>query len=404
MSRLTLSKAAAPSAPAAGKVSIYFNSASGRYELIDGDTGQTYPLQAAEFDKNLLVNAGFDLAQRQAPGTLTSYATSANRQYGADRWAMMVQTSSLQFQRVDTIGATESGITARMYGKYKQITGAGKAIVLQWVESTSTAPLRGRKVRVQVKMKRTVASSMTIRLGLVQNQAAGTFDAPTAAFVSAYGSNGVDPTLGASIAAIAPVANTAIGGSISGNYVTCVLSGSWVNYGAVFTAPSDCKNLAVVIITDSQLAINDELNVTEAGLFDGPDVVDWLPQPFANEVDRCQRFYCKSFAIDSAPAQNFGQGGAVEAIAGKAGATALGGQIGVRFPVRMRATPTTITIYCPTEASAQIDRLNGTTPIAHTATATQDSNDCGFAATSTGTANTAVGDLIGLHYSAEAEI
>lgn len=401
MSRIILNKGAAPSLPAGGKVSLYFNSSTGRLELEDGDTGQTYVLQAAEFDKNLLINGGFDFAQRQAPGTLTSYATSANRQYAADRWAMMVQTSSLQYQRVDSIGAVEAGLNARMYGKYKQITGAGKAVIFQWIEGSSTAALRGRKVRVQVKMKRTVAAAMVIRLGLVENQAAGTVDAPTVAFVSAYGANGVDPTLGASIAYIAPVANTAIGGAITGNMVTCTLTGSWVNFGAVFTVPTNSKNLAPVIITDSQLAINDELNVAEAGAFDGPDVMDWVPQPFANEIDRCQRFYSKSFAIDTAPVQNPGiNTGENKTKKIVAGATA-GRFETILWPVRMRTTPT-VTFFNPAAANAQArDETNNADTTVTTAVGTTDRQT---AVTFTGNAATVAEGLIGVHWTADAEI
>jgi len=400
VSRHTLVKSAAPSAPAVNKVSIYFNSTTQRLELIDGDTGQTYTLQAAEFDKNLLINGGFDFAQRQVPGTLTSYATSANRQYGADRWAMMVQTSSLQYQRVDSIGATESNLSARMYGKFKQITGAGKAVIFQWVEGSSIASVRNRKVRVQVKMKRTVAAAMTIRLGLVQNQAAGTVDAPTTAFVSAYGANGVDPTLGASIAAIVPVAGTAIGGTISGNYVTCNLTGSWVNFGAVFTVPSDAKNLALVIITDSQLAVNDELNTAEAGIYDGPDVMDWVPQALANEIDRVRRFYNKSFAIDVAPGQNVGLTGAIRLWAAQAGAVSFV-HGAIRFPVWMRAAPT-MTYFNPSAANAFLRQT--VTPSDATATSATQITESQAEVTATGLAAWAKGDGLAIHYTAEAEI
>jgi len=401
MSRVLLSKVAAPSLPAAGKVSLYFNTTTQRLEIEDGDTLQTYPLQAAEFDKNIIINGGFDLAQRQLPGTLTSYATSANRVYaGADRWGAMIQTSSLQYQRVDTNAAPETGLQARYYGKYKQITGAGKAVLHQIVEGSSAMPLRGRKVRLQVKMKRTVAAAMTVRLGLAQLAAAGTIDTVPTAFVSAYGANGVDPTFGANIALLTPVTGTAVGGTISGLGISCVLSGSWLNYSAVFTVPTDCKNIIPVIWTDSQLAVNDELNISEAGLFDGPDVVDWIPLPLPLEMRRCQRFYHKSFDIDVAPAQNVGLTGAVRGYVSVAGAVASQ-PIGIRYPVPMRAAPT-LTFFNPSAANA----FTRNTTAGSDATATSGSTigNQGSDIFFTGIAAWTVAQAVAVQYTADAEL
>jgi hypothetical protein len=57
-------------------------------------------------------------------------------------------------------------------------------------------------------------------------------------------------------------------------------------------------------------------------------------------------------------------------------------------------------------AGAQAFRLSGTSPAVQTATATRanSTTDRGVVCTATGDANGAVGDLVGVHYTADAEL
>jgi hypothetical protein len=400
---LILNKGVAPGQIGLGKGELYFDSTIQRLCFKDSDTSQVSFLQSTGLDRNYIINGSHFFAQRQAPGTLTTYSTTTGRNYAADRWGITNENASVQYQRVDTLGGVETGLASRSYGRYKKITNAGKMVVSQFVEGISSANLRGGIVRVQAKMRYSVAASMTVRLGLVELQAAGTIDTVPATFIS--GAVGTDPTLGTNLAYIAPIAGTAegTGGTIIGNGLTCVLTSAWTRFSANFTVPTTSKNLAVVIWTNGQPAALDELNISEVGLYDSADIHDWAEMPMSTELQMCQRFCCKSFAVDTAPAQNAGVVGCISGIAGKAGATALAGKIWVGFPTTMRGLPT-VTIYCPTEASAQIDRIDGTTPIAHTATAQLHLGDGGVFVTSTGTTNTAVGDTIALHYLASAEL
>jgi hypothetical protein len=76
----------------------------------------------------------------------------------------------------------------------------------------------------------------------------------------------------------------------------------------------------------------------------------------------------------------------------------------IQFPVTMWKTPT-ITYFTPTAAGAQVWRFSGAAAAAFTATATRTSSitDNGCVVTATGDAANAVGDLVGVHYTAEAE-
>lgn len=346
----------------------------------------------------LIANGGFALAQRQAPGTLTTYSNTSGRSYGADRWGMTNENASIQYQRIDTSGAVESGLLARHYGKFKKLTSTGKMIVSQVLEGSDSAPLRGLNVRVQVKMKRTVAAAMTVRLGLLQLAQAGTIDSIPATFASAFGANSVDPTWGTNLAAIAPVAGqTPENASIVGNFLTCVVTGSWLRFGGYFLVPSDLKNLVLVAFTDSQAVANDELNMTEAQICLGTDIQAWTPPALDAEIARCQRFFSKSFPIDSAPATNFGVAGALRFQAGKAGALAEIAQI--ELPVRMRIAPATMTLYNPSVANVQVRDVTGAVDCS--ASAVANPGELYVDVNTTGNAATAVGNELKVHWTAD---
>jgi hypothetical protein len=268
------------------------------------------------------------------------------------------------------------------------------------------AHLRGKKVRVSIKHNQKVGSGQTYKLGLLQLQVAGTVDVSPAFLTGAWSTTtGVDPAWGTNLAAITPDASpTGEGGTITGAYlnVTTVAT-TWTKSSCVFTIPTNAKNLVFVFFSDATGGTTDNISISEAQVTEGPDLVDFVPEPLTYELLRCQRFFCKSFAQTTVPVQNGGVVGCITSIAGKAGATALAGKIWCQFPVVMWKSPTVVG-FCPTEASAQVDRIDGTTPIAHTATAQLHLGDNGVFFTSTGTTNTAVGDTIAIQYTADAEI
>src|SRR5258706_1784633 len=166
MSYETFLTAAIPATPAAGKATIGFDTVTKRMYFID-EKGVVSYMTNWDWKENQIINGGFDFAQRQTPGTLTTYSNTTGRTYRADRWGITNENASVQYQRVDSIAATETGLNARFYGKYKKITNAGKIIISEVLEATNSGPLRGRTVRLQAKMRFTVAASMTVRLGLL---------------------------------------------------------------------------------------------------------------------------------------------------------------------------------------------------------------------------------------------
>ena len=393
-----LLESAAPGTPTAGSTVLYVDTTGLLHQKDDTGLDLVIP-ESGMRDQNVVINGNFDYAQRQAPGTLTTYSNTSGRTYGADRWGVTNENASIQYIRTDTATTPQTGLNSRMFGTYSKITSTGKLFISQVVAGSDCLHLRGRTVRLQMKLKASAAK--TLRVFLIQNANAATLDAIAATFISVFGANTVDPTFGTNLSKIAPV--IADNATIASSGLSCSVTTAWQRFGATFLLPTDYKNLVAVVGTDSQFAAADSFSISEVGLYDGGEIREWAERMQAQQFANCQRYYCTSFAEGTAPVQNGGVVGCITGIAGKAGATALAGKIWVNYPVTMFKLPT-VTIYCPTEASAQIDRIDGTTPIAHTATAQLHNSTNGFFATSTGTTNTGVGDTIALHYAADAEI
>lgn len=397
MSYLTLAKGAAPATPAAGKASAYVD-ATGNVHTIDA-TGVDSILTNTQLN-NVLRNSGFWFAQRQNPAALATYSSATNRLLSADGWGITCENASAQYIRTDTSTTPEAGLQSRYYGQFTKITNTGKLEVTQVVEAIDAQSLRGRTVRVQLKMRGIIAASAVWNIGLVQNT--GTVDAPTAAFFSAQNANGTDPTLGASLAYIAPKATvTPDNATIVGNKAQCTVTNSatWARYGACFDVPTTAKNLIVVIWSDSQVVLTNGVAIGEISLTDGFEIQTWSPLPTSDELARCQRFYCKSFSVDTLPATAVALGavrGYVSVIA-----AAAGQPLGVRFPVAMRAAPV-FTFFNPAAANAFV--RNTTAGSDATATAGANIGDQGADVTFTGIAAWTVAQAVAVQFVADAEI
>lgn len=412
MSRLRLNAVSQPNTPSAGKIEIYHDTADNKLSAIDSDGYKQVLTEDGWRQQNLIINGDFSFAQRQVPTTLTNNAVLAGgRTYAFDR---MFQSNAggsvvIQTQQVNNLGGAEVGIVADSYAKYKVTGAVSKVAVGQVIESANMNHLLGMKVRVQCKMKYSVAASMAVRFGLVQLTGSGTSDtvpAGASGFITAFGGTGTDPTLGTNLAYITP--NLAENGTIVGSAVDINLTNAWVRYSATFTIPSTSKNLIPMIWTNAALSVNDELNITEFGLFAGEEIRDWHPRTVALSFNDCTRYYEKSFPLLIAPAASVtaanGGLGSV-GMGGKATTGANGVVIGISYKTQKRIAVTP-TLFTPVAAGAQAYRHNGTTPAIDTGTAivTSSATALGFAVVATGDANAAIGDLHGVHWTADAEI
>jgi hypothetical protein len=245
----------------------------------------------------------------------------------------------------------------------------------------------------------------------LQLNASGTVDVCPAFLTGAWSTTtGVDPAWGTNLAVIPPD-STPVGenGTIGASWLSITsVATTWTRSSAVFSVPSTAKNLVVVLFSNATGGTTDNLSIAEFQLTQGPDVVDYKEAPLAETLTRCQRFFAKSFPLTTVPAASLTEAAAgtgSNGILGKSGSgTALGSQIQVNFPVTMWKTPT-VTLFTPIGAGAVVYRVTGTTPAVQGATAQRGLTDRGLVVTATNeaTTNGAVGDLVGVHWTAEAE-
>lgn len=417
MSFINLTKVAEPSAPAVNTVEVYIDTADGKLKTKDSNGVVSIMNNDGLQDRNILTNGGFNIQQRQVPAsTIIAGATTSTRAgQVADRWAVTCSTvaANARWAQIDTNGAQDTALQSRYYGSMISDTAGRKFMLSQFILGAEMAHLRGQKVRLSIKHNQKVGSGQTYRLGLLQLNASGTVDVcPTFLTGGWSTTTGVDPAWGTNLAVIAPDASpTGENGTVGASWLTVTSVGTtWTRSSAVFTVPTSAKNLMVVFFSDATGGTTDNISVAEVQLTQGPDIVEYKEPPQAETLLRCLRFFCKSFpyAILPAASVSVANGGyGATFILGKTGsATVLGSQIPIVFPVRMWKTPT-VTLYTPTGAGASVFRHSGTTPLVQgaTAVAANSTTDIGCLVTATNeaTTNGAIGDLVSIHYSAEAE-
>ena len=410
MSTLKFNQVGAPSSPSAGKAEVFVDSSSNDHRLkLKHDEGYSDVLsQNGLRHVNFLTNGGLTIQQRVATAATAIPLVSLTSRAGrvADRWAVTVgNVTTTTWQQVDTAGAPETNLQARHYGRITQNTNAAKFIFSQYIANADMTVLRGKSVRLSCKVKQFVGANSVYRLGLLRLGSAGTPDVdPT--FISAIGAAGTDPTWGTNLALVTPTAGIGVeNGTISGNAVNITSSANWVRSSAIFDVPSDCENLVFVLFRDTLGAAADSVGIAELQLTLGQEIVDWVTIPSPFDLARCLRFFLKSFPATTVPAASLTEAAAgtgAAGIIGKAGATALAAVINIQFPAIMFKVPT-VTLFTPVGAGAVPFRITGTTPAVQTAVAQRGLTELGLTVTATGDASGAVGDLVGVHYTADAE-
>lgn len=414
MSRLVLTKTAAPATPSANKSAIYIDTADRRAKVID-DNGLTSILNNDGLqDRNIVTNGGMAVQQRVAIAStaIPSISTTTRAGQVADRWAVTVgNTTTCSWAQIDTAAAPESGLESRYYGKITQASNAAKFIFSQFIINSEMAHLRGKKVRLSIKIKQFVGSNQLYKLGLLQLTAAGTVDV-CPAFSSAIGASGVNPTWGSNLVPINPdVSPAGENGTVNGSYLEINSTAGWIRSSCVFTIPTDAKNLVIVLIKDTTGGATDAEGITEVNLTQGPDIVDWVSAPLAEELLRCKRFFDKSFPLTIVPAAsvtlaNGGYGASAPQVKAGSG-VALAAHIPIQFSVPMWKVPSAVTLFTPVGAGAVAYRHEGTTPAVQGATAVMANSitnqGCIVSMTTEATVNGVIGDLCSVHYTAEAE-
>jgi hypothetical protein len=407
MGILALYREATPNTPGANIDEIFADiNDNGRIKVVH-NSGHVDILSPV-FEYNYLINGGFDFIQRWPTAlTTNTQTTPGNRYLMHDQWALVAQTASCQVGRIDAYTTPITGSVSRYYAQLKQITGAGKVMYGQFLEQKDTANLRGMTVRFHIWYAAGAwGSGSALRLGCIQNNSSATGDTIATTFVSAFGSNSADPTLGTNLAYVSPLTTGLDGCTLAGaagtgaaQIAAPTASGTFARASALFTVPSNCVNIGFFIWTDSQMSVNDVLNLSQAKLVLGQEVQNWNPMSYEMELERVQRYYVKTFLIDTAPVQNAGTGSGEWSFVGTvAGANAnVSGRF--LFPVRQRLAAPTVTFFNPAAANAFVRDVTHSADC--TVTTAVNNTDTGVSLTCTPTAAGTVGGDLRVHLTAE---
>ena len=132
----------------------------------------------------------------------------------------------------------------------------------------------------------------------------------------------------------------------------------------------------------------------------GSVALPFQPKSFEDELRACMRYFQKSFNYDTAPAQNAGSvTGESRAVSIVAGANAV--RIRHPFLVPLRTNPT-MTTYNPQAANAEIRDITNSVDCSGINTAS--CKEKWFYVNGTGNASTTANALVGIHWTAEAEL
>lgn len=404
MSELRFITGSTPGTAASGKSYVYHNQGS---LLVKDDAGVIHPAHTPR--RNWLHNSGFWFAQRLDPpsvNTITA-ALGTNIGWGPDRWSVAWDTGNVTYQRIDTSGSPETGIRSRFYGKFVKTTTTGKMQISQRDQNSTLAPttgdtasLRGNVVRVVFYLK-SVTTNVTWRLGLMigDTGAGGSWIA---------NANGTDPTQWDATSYLTPIAGTADGCTISGNAatITGLSTTTWTRVSVAFTVPSTSTGqfyVRTALWSNSGLTAGDGICIAQPSITQSFEIPDWPHDSASVELARCQCFYAKTFAVDQKPVQNLGiNTGELQGIVGKAGAVANAFQLYWATHFQMLRSSAIEATYNPAAANALV----------RDETANVDSGAISIASLggnywvvviATGNAGSAVGNIIGVHLSIEAD-
>jgi hypothetical protein len=339
-------------------------------QLATIDSAQLGPL--AGF-RNGIINGNFDIWQRG-----TSLGSGTGERYLADRWMCRSTGSTYTAQRLAfTLGQTDVPFEPRFFHEIAvaSVAGAGNfAILSQRIEGVRT--FAGRQITVSFYAKAAANRNVVVEL----EQGFGSGGSPSA-FTYATPA------------------------------ITVSLTTVWQRFTATFTVPSIAGKtigtnnddfLSLSIWLDAGSTHNTRANSLgqQSGTYHfaqvqvelGAVATPFERRPITNEIQLCQRYYCKSYAIDTNP----GTATTVNAVTVYGLQNGTFHRFGTVFPVEMRVLPT-VTAFNPNSGASGTVR-RGTTD------QTAVIENTGSRGTSIGNAGGASIDSLFYHYTANAEL
>jgi hypothetical protein len=326
--------------------------------------------------RNLLDNAEFRFFQRQAPGTLKDKNTNS---IGPDRWNCLTSGTLLATARVAEIFGTSP---SRNIAQFRQRDSTARQIgTLQILEAEDVIGLRGKKVTFSFWARTDGVEVPNIRAGVMEWT--GTADSPTRQPISAWSAT---PTLGTNWA-------------FKNTPADIPLTGTMQKFSITVTLGTTFNNLAVMIWTPTAVAQDADFYLGQAAFVDYTEPIPFvnLRLSYDDDLRRCQRFYEKSYNVDSAlETISLNDSHAWGGI-GRAGRPATT----IYFKATKRVIPS-IGLFNPNTAATSTPIIDTNTGTSYGTNGAPNSNQWGFSVLPSGTP--AIDAVLYTHWHADAEI
>jgi hypothetical protein len=265
--------------------------------------------------KNWIINGGCQVNQRPATAAVFGVRT-----YGSvDRFSTNIQTGSLTAGTITQTTTSTAGRTGFAYHLSGLSTGASTTMTVNtFIESKDAIQLKNKQGSLSVVVWQDTGSTLTYALNIYSRGAV----------------DGGAPTL-------ITTSNTSVPTS---TVTTCKLEN--------ITLGDTTNGLQIQVSSTIGAVTTKNFHFTEWQLTEGNTCQPFSYVSFEDELARCQRYYQKSFAYATAPAQNIGINTSgvyiyIGRVAGVAGAEVCP----LNLPVVMRVSPTA-TFYNPAANNA----------------------------------------------------
>lgn len=324
-------------------------------------------LQSLLTQENIVDNPEGLMFQRTTPGTPTNVA---NDVYGPDRWNILCSANNVAVSR-----STSPGTGARFAVKLDKATATGFFGMCQIKEAGDSIHLIGQQVTFTVSLKTESSEIANARISILGWT--GTADAVTSSIVSSWAST---PTYVASV--------TEYGAA------TLALTNSYQEVSVTATIGAGCNNLIFFVHTTASQAIGDSLFVSSARAYKSDVAMPYIRRVDMLEQQRCQRFFSKSYNIDTPPGSTVNLPGynMITWIS-----TTTSKFITTWFKVRMRTAPS-VTLYSVPNGTSGVVTLNGGTDVTAATDYVSENTFVG------GTTNATAATTLNYHWAADAEL
>lgn len=351
-------------------------------QILTGVAAASAPIWATPLGlaaQNMLINGGMQINQR----VVTTGA--ADDTYINDRFYILTQTNTITIsQQALPVNGVQSAVRLTQAQAVAQRMG-----VAQIIEAVNCQNVRGQAVASNWWV--TSSTSQTIRYAILEwtgaadavtsdvvndwtssTYTAGNFFNATTLTVTQTGSLAVTAATPALLPAI-----TGVCGSATNNLIVFV----WTS--------ATCAQNVTLDISMAQCAIGTSLNA-----FVWPQMPEVLAQ--------CQRYYQKSFAPTTAPAQAINTNWTLHFAQMVAATTANNGGVLVMLPVEMRTSTGSYTLYNPAASNAQVRNVTTGTDCTLSNFNTTGPNKFSIIFTSPG--GSAAGNDLSVNYSVDSEL